>query len=153
MVLSTRGVAHGSGEPPATHTRGSARLWIALATPPVVWFAAQNAGYFFVAWACARRNGEWMLHGIAIVALMLCVGAGLLALAVLRQIGAGGDDDHDDRIQRTRFLARIGAGGALLFALIIIGQWTAIAILDPCMPYPRTPFTPDAFDARDVWLS
>ena len=141
-------------DPPALHGRGSLRLWLALGTPPLVWFAAQNAGYFFVPWACARNNGEWLLHGIAIAALLLCVGAGLLSLAVLREIGVAGDDDHDDRIQRTRFLARLGIGGATIFALIMIGQWIAIAILDPCMPYPRSPFTPDAFDyARDVWLS
>jgi hypothetical protein len=133
-------------EPPALHGRGSVRLWLALATPPLVWFAAQNAGYFFVSWACARTNGEWMLHAIAVVSILLCLGAGLLSWAVLRDVGHRGNDDHDDRIQRTRFLGRLGIAGAIIFSLILIVQWIAIAIHDPCMPYPRSRFTPDALN-------
>ena len=129
---------------PATHTRGSLRMWLALATPPLVWFAAQSAGYFFVSWACARLNGEWLLHAIALVSTALCVGAGLLAFALLRDVGPSGGDDRDDRVHRTRFLARLGIAGAIIFALIVVVQWIAIAILDPCMQYPRSPFTPDA---------
>lgn len=146
MVLSSFADPGTRRDPPALHGRGSLRLWLALGTPPLVWFAAQNAGYFFVAWACARTNGDRVLYGIAIAALLLCLGAGLLSLSILRDIGASGDDADDDRIQRTRFLARIGVAGAVIFALILIGQWIAIAILDPCMPYPRSRFTPDAMN-------
>ena len=126
------------------HGQGTARMWVALSTPPVVWFAAQNAGYFFVSWACARQNGEWILHGIAIVSIALTVGAGLLAWSELRHVGHRGPDDHDDHDQRMRFLARIAIAGAVIFTLILLVQWIAIAIQDPCMPWPRSRFTPDA---------
>jgi len=119
-------------------------MWVALSAPPLVWFAAQNAGYFFVSWACARLNGEGMLHGIAAVSTLLCIGAGLLAWSELRRVGARGADEHDGPEQRMRFLARIAIAGAIIFSLILIVQWIAIGIQDPCMPYPRSPFTPDA---------
>ena len=144
MVLSARATAEEHGPPHDGHSEGTLRLWLALSAPPVAWFAAQSAGYFFVPWSCARTNGEWILHGIALTALLICIASGLLALGVLRDIGAHGADDHDDRIQRTRFLARLGMLGATIFALIMIVQWIAIGILDPCMPWPRSPFTPDA---------
>ena len=137
-------------EPPALQGRGSWRLWVALGLAPLAWFAAQNAGYFFVPWACARANGEWVLHGIALAALALCIASGLLGLALLRTVGAGGEDHRDDAVQRVRFLARLAIAGSILFALIMITQWIAIALLDPCMPYPRSPFTPDARSAVEA---
>lgn len=143
MVLRPR-EGERAAHPPATRKSGSARLWLALATPPLVWFSAQNAGYFLVAWACARLNGEWVLHAIAAASVALCVAAGLLSLTLLRDVGARGEDDRDDRIQRVRFLARIGVAGAIIFTLIILVQWIAVAMLDPCMPWPRSRFTPDA---------
>lgn len=136
--------AHGEPELEALRRVGSARLWFATGAPAVAWFAALNAGYFFVSWACARQNGEWLLHAIAAVSMALCIAAGLLSLALLRSVGMHGGDERDDRIERIRFLARIGIAGGIIFALIIGVQWIAIAIQDPCMPWPRSRFTPDA---------
>ena len=145
MVLSA------AAEPAARAEAGSdtlssanARVWIALGIPPLAWFAAQNVGYFFVAWACARRGGELVLHAISLGGVAACLFAGWLAWGVLRDIGPRGDDDHDDPLQRTRFLGRLAIAGALILALIVVAQWMAVLILDPCVPMPRSRFSPDS---------
>ena len=128
----------------ALRSRGSSRLWLVLGVPPLAWFAALNAAYFFVSWTCRRQNGELVLHAIVLVALAGCIAAGVGALSLLRDVGAGGQDDHDDRQSRTRFLGRVGLFGATIFALAITAQWLAVLILEPCIPLPRERFSPDA---------
>jgi len=120
------------------------RLWVALGLPPVAWFTAQNLGYFFVSWTCARQGGELALHAIALGGTGVCAFGGWLAVAVLRQVGAGGPDEKDDADERTRFLARLALAGAIVLGLIVLAQWLAVLILEPCLPMPRSPFTPDA---------
>jgi hypothetical protein len=120
------------------------RVWLALGIPPVAWFAAQNVAYFFVSWACARRGGEVVLHAIALGGVAACALSAWLAWSVLREIGARGDDDHDDGIQRTRFLCRLAIAGAIVLGLVVVVMWLAMVILDPCLPMPRSRFSPDA---------
>ena len=130
---------------------GGRRLWFALGGPPLVWFAAQNAGYFFVSWACARAGGSLVLHAIAAVSIGACAFAGWVGYELLRDVGARGEDDHDDSLHRTRFLARLAIAGALIFALLLLVQWLAIGIIHPCDPMPRGRFSPDAFrEAADL---
>ena len=136
--------AHEDAGLAALRRSGSARLWLATGAPPVAWFAALNAGYFFVSWACARTNGETILHLITGSALLVCLAAGLAGWSILTRIGATGADDEDDRVERTRFVARLAVAGALVFSLALVTQWIAILIQHPCMPWPRNPFTPDA---------
>ena len=142
MVLRT-GTAHDDALE-ALHRKGSPRLWLATGAPPVAWFAALNAAYFFVSWACVRTNGELILHLITGGALVVCIAAGLAARSILSSIGARGADDDDSRVERTRFVARLALAGALIFSLALVTQWIAILLQDPCMPWPRNPFTPDA---------
>ena len=144
MVLTTRAEQHDAEPLKALRKKGSARLWFAAAAPPIAWFGALNAGYFFVSWACARTNGELILHLITGGALLVCIAAGFAAWSILAGIGAGGADDHDDRVERTRFVARVALAGAIIFSLALTTQWIAIVIQDPCMPWPRNRFTPDA---------
>ncbi|HEX6589156.1 MAG TPA: hypothetical protein VF039_09040 [Longimicrobiales bacterium] len=136
--------AHEEPELESLRRTGSARLWFATGAPAVAWFAALNAGYFFVSWACARRNGEAILHLITGGALLVCIAAGLAAWSILARIGARGGDEHDDRVERTRFIARLALAFTLVFSLALVTQWIAILIQHPCMPWPRNPFTPDA---------
>ena len=146
MVLSER-IEERSGSEPRAETlrsRGRLRLWLALGVPPVAWFAALNLAYFFVAWACMRENGELVLHAITLGGLAASAAAGVAAWGMLTDVEPKGQDDHDDRPSRTRFLSRLGLAGAIVFSLILVVQWLAILILEPCMPMPRSRFSPDA---------
>lgn len=123
--------------------RGSTALWFALAAPPTAWFCAQSAGYFVVPHACSARQ-SLPLHLIAAVAIAIIAGAGYTGFGIWRESGALPSDDEATPTDRSRFLAELAMGGAALFGLTLIGQWIAIAILGPCIPLPREPFTPDA---------
>lgn len=147
MVLSGRSERSEGARVEALRSRGSTRLWLALALPPLAWFVALNAAYFFVSWTCARDGGAVLLHAITIGALAVTVAAGVLAWGLLRDLGSDGDDGIDDRPSRTRFLARLAVAGAAVFALTLIAQWLAILVLDPCATRPRLRFSPDALHA------
>lgn len=151
MVLSARTEQRASdARIEALRPAGSARLWTALALPPVAWFAALNAAYFFVSWTCGRDGGSLLLHAITLAALGLAIGAGALGWGLLRDVGRDGDDGIDDQPSRTRFLAWLAVAGAATFALVLIAQWLAILILDPCATRPRLRHSPDALRSTDA---
>ena len=147
MVLSGRSERSEGTRIEALRSRGSTRLWLALALPPLAWFVALNAAYFFVSWTCGRDGGTVLLHAITLGALAVAVAAGTLAWGLLRDVGSDGDDGIDDRPSRTRFLARLAVAGATVFALTLIAQWLEILVLDPCATRPRLRFSPDALHA------
>lgn len=123
--------------------RGSAALWFAVLGAATVWFLAQLIGYLFVPWACSHAT-TWPLHLITLPALAVSVFSGFTAYRLWKAEGERWSEDVPAREDRSRFLFELGMGSSALFSLLLLGHWISILILDPCIPRPRVPFTPDA---------
>ncbi len=107
--------------------------WLAALAGPVAWAADLEAVYALAPRSCV--SGRAMLHLVTFLGL---AAAGLGALvAALNRASFGRAIDADDRgsaAAQIRFLSAIGLMSNPLFSLIIVAQWLAILLLDPCSP-------------------
>lgn len=97
-----------------------ARTWTALAIPPVAWFAFQQGLSALLHADC--RLAIW---GIAWggASLLACLAAVVLALPLARHRGPLANP----------WLARMALGLSGLFALAIVFQMLAVAMVPPCV--------------------
>lgn len=119
-----------------------ARLRTALWLPPAAWFLALVGTYALVPWACTNAVGRAGLHLVSLGTLTL-VGAGLLAAWKSRHAAGGGRPDQEESAAEPgRFLPTLALLVGVLFAAIIVVQWIAILLLDPCVPGLPMRFSP-----------
>lgn len=118
--------------------------WFALGAPPTAWFLALNAGYFMVDWACGSGGGLLALHGVMLAMFALSVAAGITGLRLWRRAGMEWPGKGADVGARTRLIIVVATLGGGLFSIAILVFWLATAVLDPCGPGPRHPFSPSA---------
>jgi hypothetical protein len=119
----------------STLLRGSCdvvRIWPALFVPPLAFLTLLNVNYGLEPWACEYQI-RWPLHLSAAVALVLALGAGALAWRDWRAVGMEPPNDADGEAPRVRFLSAVGLMLSGLSALAIMGLWTTILILPPCV--------------------
>lgn len=128
-----------------TSHRSLPRTLAGLFVPPVAWFAALTISYFMVPWACGSAAGTVALHLVSLVMLAVAAGSGLLAWKAWRAVGDGWPGDAVGSAERDRFLALLGTFSGGLFTLIILAQWLAVLMLDPCEPAPRLSSSPLIF--------
>jgi len=96
-------------------------LWLSAATPPAAWFAYQQGLGALVRSDCAVSGGPVGL-GAGVAALAVCAGAA----AIGRSFGKSGDG------QTVGLIGALASWGAALFALAILFQMAAAAIIPPC---------------------
>ena len=97
---------------------------------PVGWFISLGAGYFMVPSACSSET-EVGLHFLMLGAVLVIL-AGLLCGMHLRR-SAVAQADKELVARRDHFLGNVGLMTSALFMLLVLGQWAAILILQPCM--------------------
>ena len=89
-------------------------------------------GYELAEWSCLD-DSRWAMHATAALSLLVCVGLLFIARRTrLRLPARSGEREGAGSLDRARFLAWLGEASSLLFALMIIAQWTAIPTLHPC---------------------
>jgi hypothetical protein len=110
----------------------SARIWPGLFIPPLAFLSLLSVNYAMEPWACEFQI-RWPLHLSSAVVLVLVLAAGALALRDWRQVGFEAPDDGDAQAPRVRFLSAMGAMLSVLSALAVLGLWTTILILPPCV--------------------
>lgn len=113
---------------------GLLAMTFGLVGPPLALLFNEETAYALVPWAC-NRGASWVLHLVPLGYALVIALAGFIAWRDWRETGGGHDDDDATTLHRTRFIALMGLGSAALFGLILLGQWLAIAMIDPC----RTP--------------
>jgi hypothetical protein len=93
-----------------------------------------NQGLIYVAnmWACGAGT-RLALHVVPALCLAVSVGAGLLARADWARVGRGTHAEEATVSSRSRFLALSGMATSALSALVILAQWLAIFVFDPCL--------------------
>jgi hypothetical protein len=114
--------------PDARHIR---MLWGGLLLPPAAFLANLEIAYALVPVACAAR-GTLLLHLVNAASLAVAVAGGLIAWRSWNMVGRLWPDGEAGPIGRSRFLAAVGVSLAVLCVLVIVAQWLAVFLLDPC---------------------
>lgn len=110
---------------------GPGLLWAGVLIGPLATLIQLQTNYALVLWACGSGQ-MWELHLVALVALVLCVAAGLLSWRNWRKTGAGWEDEGAGIIPRSRFMSVVGMFVSLMSAVVTIAQWIAVFVYSPC---------------------
>lgn len=118
----------------APETRRSLVLWATTFGPPIAWFAQLVIVYALTPLACSLKN-PLLLHLVSFACLFVAaLGAGL-ALAEWTAVGRGSATDMPDpSVSRPRFQALVGILSGGFFSLVVVAEWLAITVLNPCVP-------------------
>jgi hypothetical protein len=118
------------------------RLSIALFGAPVAWIAQMSLSEPLAAQGCYPHQAPlsaplWqelfpLLAAISGACLAAGLLAGFMAWRLCRQTGA---DLMEDREDRSRFLAKLGALSSLIFITAILFTGCAILLVSPCRPW------------------
>jgi len=111
---------------------GPGRLLAGVLAGPLAMLVQLQVNYALVNWACDAARWEWALHLVALLALLVTAGAGLLSWHNWRRAGGVWEDEGAGVIPRSRFLAAVGILISALLSLVIIAQWIPVFIHGPC---------------------
>ena len=115
------------------HARGKASLWLGVLLPPISWALQHQIGYSLIRFACEHRWASVMHHVLAWLFVAAALAGGALAWRDWKLVGGGWPVGTEPGIEaRSRFMAVLGMMLSALFALLIIGQWSASLFIDPC---------------------
>jgi hypothetical protein len=106
-----------------------AASWAGLAAGPAAWVVATQLHYAIVPWSCAHGGQHLLVPGLAVLfAAVAALGAVVSWRARDRLPALGGEAGG----QPHAFLARVAAGLAVLFALVILMQGAAGLLFSGC---------------------
>ena len=110
---------------------GPGMLWAGVLAAPTAMLAQLQANYSLVHWACANSR-TWPLHLVALLALLVAVGGGLLSWRNWHRAGASWEVEGAGVAPRSRFMAIVGMLLSAHISLVILTQWAAIFFYGPC---------------------
>jgi len=108
------------------------RLTIAALAGPVLALANQQLIYMANMWTCGHHM-QHAAHVIPALCLIVTGFAAVVGYRAWRITGLNDDDEGHGITARARFLGITGVGLNVFAALVIIAQWIAILVFDPCM--------------------
>ena len=112
---------------------GLVRLSLGVLLGPVVALNNQQLIYATNMWACGR-GAPGAIHVVPALCMLVALGAAFTAYQDWKAVGAGVEDEHGGVVAtRTRFLSLMGIAISVFSALVILAQWAAVFIFDPCM--------------------
>ena len=115
-----------------TRGRGLLSLTLGLLLGPIAALGNQQLTYTANMWAC-QRSPRVVIHIIPLLCLVVAVGAGITAYRDWERAGRGVEDEADTVSSRSRFIAMLGMAIAAFSSLVILAQWLAVFVFDPCM--------------------
>ncbi len=104
-------------------------LWAGVLVGPLAALMQLEVNYALVLWACSHRS-TWPLHLVSILALLLTIAAGLLPLRLWQRLAVA--EDGPGPQGRAKLMAVVGLLISIMMSLVIIAQWLAVFIHDPC---------------------
>jgi hypothetical protein len=99
---------------------------------PLVALANQEAIYSVNMWACGHSQRA-VMHLVPFLGLLVVVATGVAAHLNWRALGRGFEDELGAIEARSRFIALLGIAISAFCAIVILAQWLAIFVFDPCM--------------------
>lgn len=106
---------------------GTPRLWFTVLAGPLAWLAFLQLSYGLAAWPCAPRRAA--ILATAAGALLVALGGAWVARRASVALAVA---TTDRGAQRARFMAVLGLGLSLLFALVIVAGSIPAIVLRPC---------------------
>jgi hypothetical protein len=122
------------GDAAARFARGPGLLSLSLGLVlgPFAALANQQLTYVVNMWACGHRE-RGVMHLIPILCLLVVAATGVAAHLNWRSLGRGFEDELGAIETRSRFMAILGIAISAFCAIVILAQWLAIFVFDPCM--------------------
>jgi hypothetical protein len=113
------------------HARHGRALGAALFIPPIALLGNIEIAYALVPAACASRN-TLALHLVNVSSLALAIVGAATAWRSWRAEGISLPEEDGSPLARIRFIAGVAVLLGGVCALVIVAQWTAVFLLDPC---------------------
>jgi hypothetical protein len=120
------------GVPAFTRWPGLLSLSLGWTLGPVVALVNQQLIYAADMWACGR-NQWFAIHIIPLLCLIVCVATTVTAFRDWKAAGGGVDEEAADVATRTRWAAIVGIAVSAFSSLVVIAQWAAVFVFQPCM--------------------
>lgn len=114
-----------------TRWPGLLSLSLGVLLGPVVALVNQSLIYAANMWVCGR-NLRGALHIIPALGLVVVAGTAVGAFLNWNVLGQGVEDEREPVVARARFLALLGIAISIFSALVIVAQWLAIFVFQPC---------------------
>jgi hypothetical protein len=105
--------------------------WVGLFLAPAAFFTHLQVRYVLVPWACAT-NGQLWIHVVDALALAIAMLGAFVAWRTWQSAGREKPGEAGGAVPRTRMLGVVGFGMSLMFALVLLGQWTGAFFLSAC---------------------
>lgn len=115
-----------------TRWPGLLSLSLGVLLGPVIALTNQELIYAADTWTCGHGYRGTM-HLIPLLCLVVTIATAITAFRDWRAAGSGVEDEAATIASRTRFLAIMGIGISVFCSLVVIAQWAAIVVFDPCM--------------------
>jgi hypothetical protein len=112
--------------------RGLLSLTLGVVLGPLVALANQQATYAVDIWACGHDE-RLALHIAPGLCLIVVCALGWSAYGNWRTVGVSQNDGMHDLGARTRFLAMLGIMISAFSAFVVLAQWAAVFVFDPCV--------------------
>ena len=111
---------------------GLLSLSVGVLAGPVLALVNQESIYAVNMWSCGHGM-QAPMHIAPAICLALSIAVAIMAYRDWTAVGRGVEDEHGTIETRTRFLSLLGITISVFSALVIVAQWLAIAVFDPCM--------------------
>ncbi len=111
--------------------RGLLSLSLGLLLAPTVALINQELIYTADTWACGHGMGG-TIHIVPALCLIVTIGATISAYRNWRAVGGGLEEEAATVSARTRFLALLGILSSAFASLVILAQWAAVFVFNPC---------------------
>ena len=109
-------------------------LWGAVLAGPLAFLLNHESLYLLSAWTCPHGH-RWLMHATALLFTLVSLGAALLGWGNWQAVGRELPTTEGGPIPRTRMMGLLGAAFGAFFALVIVAQWIAVALVGPCEWY------------------
>ncbi|HXT16135.1 MAG TPA: hypothetical protein VN706_10935 [Gemmatimonadaceae bacterium] len=115
-----------------TRWPGLLSLALGWVLSPTVALINQELIYSTNMWACGR-NQPAAMHVVPALCLIVTIGVAMTAYKDWKAAGGGVEEEAADVATRTRWMGLVGVVVSVFSALVILAQWAAIFVFDPCM--------------------
>lgn len=106
-------------------------LWIGVLLAPFAFLLNLEISYALVPWACSTGQLFWP-HVASCGSLLLALLGAFTAWRNWQKTGREWQSETGSARARSRFMAILGLLMSGLFSLVILAQWIANFIIDPC---------------------
>ena len=117
-----------ANEEQATTPKG---LWVLVIAGPAIVAAEQQANFVLVRQACSMQRNV-ALYVVTIVALLLPIATGMIAVSIWRRTGVHWPTEATDLANRIRFISVLGLLSSAMSFIVIVAQGIATVNFDPC---------------------